>query len=220
MGQIQWWKDAVFHVTSNGKQQLFRDRLDYRVFLRLMALAQHQISYRLHAYSLMPTSFHIMVSTDRKDLTPLVTWIQRKYAEYYRNRYESSGSLFEGKFQRHLIKHRIDLLEASQCIHMTPVMEELAPHPLDYPWSSYAQYVGQSIQNKPNDLRLYTHRVLQSFEGQNTYDEKAILYKQFVERQLPVASKRSIHPASQSLTQLGSQRAQSRQNFSHYSHTL
>ena len=57
---------------------------------------------------------------------------------------DSSGTLFEGRFQSSLVDSERYLLTCMRYIELNPVRASLVGNPGDYRWSSYRPHVGES----------------------------------------------------------------------------
>lgn len=135
-----------FHVYNRGadKRVIYKDRADYSRFLELLYIAnsrdavtikdfkkQHPVLFEIErgeplvaigGYCLMPNHFHII-------LTPLVEHgaskfmqkVSTGYSMYFNNRYERTGTLFEGKFKAQHAGRDEYLKYLFAYIHLNPV---------------------------------------------------------------------------------------------------
>lgn len=65
-----WNPGVAYHVIGRGNQRanLFKDDLDYEVFLSIMNRANEKTPYQLYAYCLMPNHYHLLLSHRRSSL--------------------------------------------------------------------------------------------------------------------------------------------------------
>lgn len=109
------------------------------------------------AYGLMPNHFHL-IFRQLKDFG-IVTFMQKLgtgYTMYYNARHKSRGHIFLGKYLSQHLGARPHLLYASGFIHTNPLRKtpgrifhgEISEHHMQklsfYPWSSLADYVGNT----------------------------------------------------------------------------
>lgn len=110
-----------YHLSNcgNSKQVIFRDKLDYCQFIKLLYIANtnkniitrdltnefnitrlgRKIIY-IGAYSLTPNQFHLIVSLPKNgNISKFMQKLQTAYSMYFNVRYSHTGSLFEGKFK-------------------------------------------------------------------------------------------------------------------------
>ncbi len=61
------YPDAVYHVFSRGNERkaIFRSAQDYDLFLDILRDSALTYNVLVHAYSLMPNHFHILIHTGR-----------------------------------------------------------------------------------------------------------------------------------------------------------
>lgn len=154
-----------YHLYNRGvaKQTVFKDDLDYRVFLdylkyaltpesELDALVGVTASWqtivrlrRLHlagriellAYCLMPNHFHLLVyQYDERAIQDLMRSVMTGYGMYFNRRYRRVGPLFQGRYKAALITEEAYLHHISRYIHLNPPLSEFE----QYPYSSYGYY--------------------------------------------------------------------------------
>lgn len=132
-----------YHVYNRGnsKQVIYNSHNDHTRFMRLLYLSNSHTQFKIDnlgqnellfdrgqqlvaigAYCLMPNHFHIL-------LTPLVEggvskFMQKLttgYSMYYNNKYERTGTLFEGKFKARWVDSDQYLKYLYAYIHLNPV---------------------------------------------------------------------------------------------------
>ncbi|GAB3093705.1 hypothetical protein GCM10027217_06050 [Pseudomaricurvus hydrocarbonicus] len=71
----------------------------------------------------------------------------RQYVRYFNQKYERTGTLWEGRYKSSLVDSERYLLMVYQYIELNPVRANMVRHASEYPWSSY-QYnaVGRKIE--------------------------------------------------------------------------
>ena len=59
------YQGAIYHLMSRGdrREEIFRDDLDRKSFLRALGAACEKTGWLLHAYCLMDNHFHLVVET-------------------------------------------------------------------------------------------------------------------------------------------------------------
>lgn len=109
-------------------------------------------------YTLIPNHYHFMLQQLKEDgISKFMHKIGTGYAMYFNERYERTGSLFEGPFQARLVTSDEYLMHLSRYIHLNclgliePGWKEEGIKNWDrankflesYKWSSYLDYVGK-----------------------------------------------------------------------------
>jgi putative transposase len=69
--------------------------------------------------------------------------VGRRYVRYFNDRQGRSGTLWEGRFKSTLIQTERYLLACMAYIDLNPVRAGMVAQAGDYPWSSFAHFVGR-----------------------------------------------------------------------------
>lgn len=106
-------------------------------------------SFHVVAYCLMPNHFHFMI----KQVAPPAAYnspinfmrrVSITYALYYNEKYEHSGTLFQGKYKNILVESEPQLIYLTKYIHRNPLSFLPKPKLATYPHSSYAHYLDKT----------------------------------------------------------------------------
>jgi len=140
------YPDAWYHVTSRGNEQkdVFKSRKDREKFLDYLASATERYGAAIHAYCLMSNHYHLLLETPDGNLSQIMRHINGAYTTYFNVKRKRAGHLFQGRFKAILIEADEYALELSRYIHLNPVRAGISDEPGEYPWTSFASYVGQS----------------------------------------------------------------------------
>lgn len=93
-------------------------------------------------YCLMPNHFHfILTQLVDNGISIFINRLLNSYSRYFNTRYKRKGPLWEGRFKRIRIASDEQLLHLTRYIHLNPTTEFLTEDPLDYPFSSYKEYL-------------------------------------------------------------------------------
>jgi putative transposase len=142
--------------TGNNHQVIFREPEDYTAFLAWLREAARQFKISIHAYVLMPTHLHLLVSpSDSTGLGRMMQWVGRQYVPYFNNRYQRTGTLWQGRYRATVIESEPYFLTCSRYIELNPVRAGLVGTPNDYPWSSHAHHVGAKSDPLITDHPIY-----------------------------------------------------------------
>lgn len=113
---------------GNGSLTVFVDEEDRQTFLHLLTQQTHLQGLALHAWALMPTHLHLLLTPEHaKGLSTALQAVGRVYVPYYNRRHGHRGTLWEGRF-------RSTVLEAARW--MLPAMIWLDTHPYRSGWST------------------------------------------------------------------------------------
>lgn len=145
------FEGAFYHVTSRGdnKEKIFYNDWDRKAMLSLLKKAKKKFHFKLHVFVLMRNHFHFMIETSEDGtISEIMHYLNGTYTKYFNHEHERSGHLFQDRFHGVLVDRDAYLLEVSRYIHLNPVRARLVAHPVDYKWSSYKNYIGDTS----NDL--------------------------------------------------------------------
>lgn len=135
---------AVYHITARGNnhEAIFFDDGDRYVYLRMLTAALQRFSMRLYAYVLMTNHVHLLMETLQPNVSVALHHLHGHYAKYVNRRHGRWGHVFGQRFWSEIIDGDAHFLELSRYIPRNPVRAGLVTDPIEYPWSSYAAYVG------------------------------------------------------------------------------
>ena len=173
---------GYYHILTRGndRKKVFRYKQDYRCFLKIIKkyLAEFQIS--IFHYCLMPNHMHLLVQAQKaKDLPKFMQVVLQVYANYFRNKYNSVGFMFQNRYKSYLIEKENYLLECARYIERNPLRAKIVTDLYEYPWSSftfYAKGTEDGIIKTKNPLYL---------EFANTDAERRRLYYNYVSEERP-----------------------------------
>lgn len=189
--KVSFAPGEYYHIYNRGnsKQTIFQDEEDRVRFLQLLFLSNTSKPFNLSdirkckdifeyerigslvsigLYTLMPNHFHILVRDIKEggDISKFMQKLSTGYSMYYNQKYERTGSLFEGKFKAsHVATDRylkylfsyihlncIKLIEPSWKEKGIKDKHKALKYLNGYPWSSYIDYV--KTKSRPFSLIL------------------------------------------------------------------
>lgn len=129
--------DGTYHVTARGtaRTAIFLDADDRRLFLVLLQRVAVRWHWSLYAVCLMTTHAHLVLASDRADLSSGMQRLAGLYTQSYNAKYDRWGSLFGARFGARLIDDERYLERACRYVLYNPVRAGLAGHPAGWPWS-------------------------------------------------------------------------------------
>lgn len=133
--------DVCYHVINrgNGKRSIFHADSDYASFLKLLNEAKDHTPMRLLAYCLMPNHVHLVVRpVGDGDLGRWMQWLLTSHVRRYHRHYQTSGHVWQGRFQAFPIQEDDHLLTVIRYVERNPVRAAgLAVSKAEHwPWSS------------------------------------------------------------------------------------
>jgi putative transposase len=135
---------GVYHVATRatGPSELFRDSLDRRRFLRVLQYALEKYGWLVHAYCLLVTHYHLVVTTPQANIARGMQLLNSVYARTFNERHGRVGHLVAARYSGSLIETEAHALEVCRYVPLNPVRSGLCSKPQDYRWSSYGATIG------------------------------------------------------------------------------
>ncbi|MCZ0703176.1 REP element-mobilizing transposase RayT [Natronobacillus azotifigens] len=180
----QWIPSLFYHVGSRGnrREPLYNDQEDYQIFFYIMKQVYEKHPFELASYCLMTNHYHLQIRSMEVPLSNIIGRINKRYADYFNKKNESSGHLFEKRFFDSVINTEEGMLKISQYIHLNPKNAQIVSSPHDYPYSSYSTILDpqQSHLQKYRMPYLNSSLLLNYFPGVS-HEEKVRAYQNYVE---------------------------------------
>ena len=166
---------AYYHVLSRGNEQrnIFRDKDDRFSFLETLGNMSERFEVEVYAYVLMDNHYHLLIKTNRANISKSMQWFGATYTQRYNIRNKRSGHLFQGRFKSFLIENDEYLMLLSCYIHRNPIRAGIVRRLADYPWSSYPAYA----YGKKAPVWLLTKPILSFFDTK----DKHMAYRKMVQ---------------------------------------
>ena len=188
----------IVHIYNRGnnKEKIFFDEQDHKAFLfrlglclgfteeelnkekligmpysRIRITETNKDSFKLHAFSLMPNHFHLLIEqTGDISISKLMSKLCTSYSKYINKKHKRIGHVFQDEFKAVLVEDNTQLMWISSYIHTNAVKDKLAKHPREYKWSSYNDYtLDRNLKIINKKLLLSTFGDKKNFIEQNSY---------------------------------------------------
>ena len=115
---------ACYHVLSRGNERkaIFREGVDYEIFLGLLKDCADRFDLLVHAWCLMPNHFHLLLETKDSNLSQAMKRLLGVYTMRFNSKHHRRGHLFQGRYKAFLVDKDNYFLELSRYIHLNPVI--------------------------------------------------------------------------------------------------
>jgi len=123
-----------------NKQRIFEEDRDYEKFLYTLQDQKGKSGYELYAYCLMSNHIHLLLREGTEELGTSFRRIASKYVQWYNQKYERVGHLFQDRFKSEVVEDNRYFLGVLRYIHQNPVKAGMVQKIEAYPWSSYREY--------------------------------------------------------------------------------
>ncbi len=140
---------ALYHVMNRGnaRQPIFRAPDNYKAFLSLLQESAEKWNIVIHAFSLMPNHYHLLIETPLGNLSRAMRHINGVYTQRYNRRWKRDGHLLRGRYKAILVEDDAYLVELMRYIHLNPVMGGIVKTPEDHLWTSHKSYLGENVHS-------------------------------------------------------------------------
>jgi putative transposase len=132
------------HITQRGNRRMnvFVDREDREVFLRMLRQSSEQYGLHHYAYCLMTNHLHLISIPEQKDsLSNTMRDVLGSFASYFNQRHGVSGRLWQGRFFSTVLDG-MHFWAALGYTERNPVRAGMVEVPEAYEWSSAAAHCG------------------------------------------------------------------------------
>lgn len=199
------------HVVQRGndRQPCFYSDGDRRRYLEDLREISLKLGCAVHAYVLMTNHVHLLATPrERGDLGRMMQALGRRYVRYVNDRYDRTGSLWEGRFKACLVDSERYVLACHRYIELNPVRAAIVVDPGDYPWSSYRHNaLGQPdplLTARPEYAALgpcaeARHEAYRMLVAQELPDEDIAAIRLYVQRQQALGTERFQHAIGEML---------------------
>jgi len=135
---------------------VFLEDADCVLLLDTLAEAVELFQLEVHAYSLMPNHYHLLVRTPLGNLSRAMRHLNGVYTQRINRRHQWAGPAFRGRFRSQLVTHEAYRRELVAYLHLHPVRAHFVGHPDEACWTSHRCHVG--LDPAPSWLCMQTVR--------------------------------------------------------------
>ncbi len=155
-------KNAIYHTISKAVEgtDIFTDDVDRNKFLQLLQKMVNSHKLHLFSYVLMDTHFHLLLKTEKANISQAMQFLNSSYAHWFNIRHIRKGHLFQDRYKCHLVLNSLYLYSVASYINLNPVEAGLVDSPEEYPWSSFQYFLSTKNQNKNVPSWLNTRELL------------------------------------------------------------
>ena len=140
---------AFYHIISRGneKGKIFASDIDRERFLDYLKKIVVRYHIKIHTYCLMYNHYHLLLETERPNISKVMHDLNSSYTAYFNARYKRAGHLFQGRYKSILVQADKYLHSLSRYIHLNPVTAKLVTNPGQWIYSNYLEWVGERNGN-------------------------------------------------------------------------
>ena len=141
----QDYAGAWHHVMHRGARRapIFKLTTDCQGFLDILEVACERTGLEVHAYSLMPNHYHLLIRSPLANLSEGMQYLNSTYTLWLNKRHRWDGPVFRGRFRSELVDKEEYLRVLFAYIHLNPLRASLVPRLHSEAWTSHRVYLGK-----------------------------------------------------------------------------
>ena len=96
---------GFYHIVNRGvnNSEIFLEKEDYHKFLELMLKIKYDYNVTFHAFTILPTHYHILIQTHKSNLSEAMRLLNSAYAAWYNFKSGRVGHLWKGRFDSYML---------------------------------------------------------------------------------------------------------------------
>ncbi len=128
---------SFFHAYARGTGPIviYRDPSDYEAFALMLRRTANRFGWRMLAFCLMPTHYHVVLETPLEQLSAGMHRLNGSYAMQFNRRHGRVGHLFQSRFSVRVIEDDAYLERVSAYVINNPVRAGHCEQPHEWPWT-------------------------------------------------------------------------------------
>ena len=129
--------EGFFHAYSRGAGPIviYRDPADYDTFASMLRSTARRFAWRLLAFCLMPTHYHLVLEARLEQLSAGMHRLNGSYASQFNRKHSRSGHLFGSRFHTRVVEEEDYLERLSAYVILNPVRAGHCEAPAEWPWT-------------------------------------------------------------------------------------
>ena len=118
---------GYYHIINRGveKRQVFLENADKDKFLEILCKEFLEYDVILHSYVLMDNHYHLLIQTNKNNLSDVMRQVNSKYAMFFNKKYERVGHLWQDRFKSWYITNEKYLWVLFKYIELNPIKANL-----------------------------------------------------------------------------------------------
>ena len=175
------YENAIYHVMNRGQNRVtvFCDDDHYKKFISLIKDCVDRWQIEVHAFSLMPNHYHLLIQTPHANISRVMRHIDGVFTQWYNRKHKRDGCLFRGRYKSILVEEDAYLVELLRYIHLNPIKAKLVTNPEEHAWSGHRGY----MKNLKSLEWMTTQRIM-SYFGKTTKEARRQI-KKFMKEKIP-----------------------------------
>ena len=96
---------GFYHIVNRGvnNSEVFIEKEDYHKFLELLLKITYDYNVTIHAFTILPTHYHVLIQTHKNNLSEAMRLLNSAYAAWYNFKSKRVGHLWKGRFDSYML---------------------------------------------------------------------------------------------------------------------
>ena len=96
---------GFYHIVNRGVNEsvVFNEKEDYFKFMELMLKIKYDYNVTFHAFTILPTHYHVLIQTHKANLSEAMRLLNSAYAAWYNFKSGRIGHLWKGRFESYML---------------------------------------------------------------------------------------------------------------------
>ncbi len=96
---------GFYHIVNRGVNgsEVFSEKEDYYKFFSLMLKSKYDYDITFHAFTILPTHYHILIETHKDNISEAMRFLNSAYAAWYNYKIGRVGHLWKGRFESYML---------------------------------------------------------------------------------------------------------------------
>jgi REP element-mobilizing transposase RayT len=132
------------HVMNRGARRapIFLQDDDCQAFLDLLGQLPRRFGIEVHAWSLMPNHFHLLVECPTGGLGRSLQFLQARFSARMNRHHTWDGPVFKGRYRNRVVRSDPYWGYLFAYVHLNPVRARLVSEASEPCWTSHRAYLG------------------------------------------------------------------------------
>ncbi len=160
------------HIVQRGHDRnvVFAHEDDFEYYLSTLKEFKQELGVEVYAWCLMTNHVHLLLAPHEPGAIGRLMKRLAGRQTRYRNRLERrTGTLWEGRYKSSPVDSDAYLLACCRYIELNPVRAHMVSAPGDYPWSSFAERMGNVDHNILDLAPQYLELGMYEIERRDNY---------------------------------------------------
>jgi len=129
---------GLYHIVNRGvnNSDVFIEREDYFKFLELMLKTKYDYKLKIHAFTILPNHYHILLETTLPNLSEAMRLLNSAYAAWYNYKTGRVGHLWKGRFDSFILFDLDHAKKVIKYIERNALVLGLVDDIKEYKWQS------------------------------------------------------------------------------------